>query len=76
LKNGGIVLEKAYCIECGEMVEVEVKSKIESHNFQGIIIKCDTESAYCLHCHSQVYITDLQDRNEEKVISEYRKKAR
>ena len=76
MKNGVINLEKAYCVECDEMVEVEIKSKIESHNFQGIIIKCDTESAYCLNCHSHVYVIDLQDRNEKKIISEYRKKAR
>jgi hypothetical protein len=76
VKNGGIILEEAYCSVCNKMVTVEIKSKIEPHFFQGFIIKCDTESAYCLYCHSQVYFTDLQDRNDKRIASEFRKKAR
>ena len=78
LKKSGIddcpLREQIFCSECRKDVEYQIKNLVEEKKVRGLEFEYTAERAYCNKCGSEIFISELHDKNLKKIDNAYREK--
>lgn len=64
---------KAFCENCRNMMEYQVKSMNFEKEIKGRIMKYVGEAAFCKDCHEELFVPEIRDRNLTEQDAAYRK---
>lgn len=65
---------KVYCPYCKKEVEYKVEKR-ELKEFRGIEINTYENVAVCKECHQDLYVNEIEEKNNERIYELYREKA-
>ncbi len=65
---------KVYCPYCKKEVEYKVKKR-DFKEFRGIEIDTYENIAICKECHQDLYVNEIEEKNNERIYEIYREKA-
>lgn len=65
---------KVYCPYCKKEVEYKVEKR-DLKEFKGIEIDTYENVALCKECHQDLYVNEIEDKNNERIYELYREKA-
>lgn len=65
---------KEYCPYCKKEVEYKIEKR-DVKEFRGIEINTYENVAVCKECHQDLYISEIENKNNEKIYEIYREKA-
>ena len=65
---------KAFCLGCGEIKEVIVKSEIITEVFEGVEVSYPAQVAYCPECGEMLYVGELHDTNLKQLYNAFRER--
>lgn len=67
-------MEKAFCPECNEWVEYNIKSGIIK-DYKGKEVNVEEKIAYCNTCRNELFVEEIEEENLKRLYDEYRKVA-
>ena len=65
---------KVYCPYCKKEVDYKIEKR-EVKEFRGIEINTYENVAVCKECHQDLYVNEIEEKNNERIYELYRKKA-
>ena len=65
---------RVYCPYCKNEVEYRVEKR-ELKNFRGVEIDTYENVAVCKNCHQDLYINEIEEKNNERILRLYRAKS-
>lgn len=65
----------AFCINCNEKKEYEIKVCRREIKVRGVVFSYVHQTAYCTACNKEVYVPELNDANAQARKDGYRKAA-
>ena len=65
---------KVYCPYCRKEVEYKVEKR-EVNEFKGIVVNTFEEVAICNECDNDLYVNEIENKNNERIYEIYREKA-
>jgi len=66
---------RTFCPECRKEVDYKIKNLVEEKKVRGLEFEYTAERAYCNKCGKEIFISELHDRNLEKINNAYREKS-
>ena len=65
---------RVYCPYCKKEVEYKVEKR-DLKEFRGIEINTYENVAVCKECHQDLYVNEIEEKNNERIYELYREKA-
>ena len=66
---------KVYCPYCKKEVEYKIEKR-DIKDFRGIEINTYENVAVCKECHQDLYVNEIEEKNNERIYELYREKAK
>ena len=66
---------KVYCPYCKKEVEYKIEKR-DIKDFRGIKINTYENVAVCKECHQDLYVNEIEEKNNERIYELYREKAK
>lgn len=65
---------RVYCLYCKKEVEYKIEKR-DVKEFRGIEINSYENVAVCKECHQDLYVNEIEEKNNERIYELYREKA-
>lgn len=63
-----------YCPFCRKEVDYNIEKR-EINEFRGVKINTYENTAVCKECHKDLYVNEIEEKNNERIYESYREKA-
>ena len=63
--------KQSFCTKCGKFCDYYIRYKLEYVQIRGTDLFCLLEEAHCSECGNEMYVSVVNDRNEEAIREAY-----